>query len=46
MKVEIYGNGFGTFNTIYANLNDIGIEYAISRKAGVYSRWLMRNFSF
>lgn len=37
MKIEICGNGWGTYKHTYtANLGDIGIEYATARKAGVY----------
>ena len=35
-RIEICGNGWGTYKHTYANVHVIGIEYATARKAGVY----------
>lgn len=35
-RIEICGNGWGTYKHTCANVADIGIEYATARKAGVY----------
>ena len=47
MKIEIYGNGWGTYNTIDSNMQDIGLKYSIAKRmAGTNFEVIDKNLFF